>query len=336
MFPGDEGEKGAEAYETVLVHKDGTRIEVEINADSIPYENRLADLVFIRDIRGQKQLEEERLKRSKLESIGMLAGGIAHDFNNILGVILGYIDLGKLGLSPGSPHSDKLSKAEQAIMKARDLAQQFLTFSEGGAPVKRVTSIREIVEKGVEDALDHPELNLKNINHQLGRDLKIDIPVDLWRVNCDPDQIKQVISNLVINAVEAMHAKLIPAVSGSSDTGRAGELIVITSENAMVESQEIGYLQAGKYIRLSVRDQGEGIKKEDLSKIFDPYFSTRQRFSQKGLGLGLTIVYSIVKRHDGHIEVTSQMGKGTTVTLYLPVRTGKQTSPKPERTLSSV
>jgi PAS domain S-box-containing protein len=315
---GMKGDNGSKSYETVLVHKDGTQVEAEINAARIPYENRPAGLVFIHDIREQKQLAEERLKGSKLESIGMLAGGIAHDFNNLLGVIMGYIELGKMGLPPGSPHMNSLSKADKAIMKARDLAQQFLTFSEGGAPIKRVVSIREIVKNAIDQTLNHPDLHPKIRNYLQEPDIKINVPAGLWRSNCDPDQITQVISRLVFNSAEAMHNQLTTAANNSGDNGRHKGTIEISAENIIVEPQQFGYLQPGNYTRLSIRDRGEGIKKEYLSKVFDPYFSTRERVNQKGLGLGLTIVYSIIKRHNGHIEVNSEKGKGTTVTIYLP------------------
>jgi signal transduction histidine kinase len=265
-----------------------------------------------------RQLVEERMKRSKLESIGMLAGGIAHDFNNLLGVIMGYIELGKMGLSPGSSHMNSLSKADRAIMKARDLAQQFLTFSEGGSPIKRVTSLRGIVKKVVDHILSHPDLHPKIINCLQETDIKINIPADLWMSNCDPDQITQVISQLIINSAEAMQTQLTAAANDNDDNSKQKGSIEIIAENMMVESQKFAYLQPGKYIRLSIRDWGEGIKQENLSKIFDPYFSTRDRVNQKGLGLGLTLVYSIIKRHNGHIEVNSQIDKGTIVTIYLP------------------
>jgi signal transduction histidine kinase len=214
---------------------------------------------------------------------------------------------------------NSLSKADKAIMKARDLAQQFLTFSEGGAPIKRVVSIREIVKEAIDQTLNHPDLHPKIRNYLQEPDIKINVPAGLWRSNCDPDQITQVISRLVFNSSEAMHNQLTAAANCNEDNGKHKGPIEITAENIIVEPQQFGYLQPGKYTRLSIRDRGEGIKKEYLSKIFDPYFSTRERVNQKGLGLGLTIVYSIIKRHNGHIEVNSKIGKGTTVTIYLPV-----------------
>ena len=115
-----------------------------------------------------------------------------------------------------------------------------------------------------------------------------------------------------------MHTQSTAAENDNEDNGKQKGPIEIIAENMIVESQQFGYLQPGKYVRLSIRDLGEGIKPENLSKIFDPYFSTRDRVNQKGLGLGLTLVYSIIKRHNGHIEVNSQINKGTTVTIYLP------------------
>ena len=306
------------SYQFKGLTKDRKIIELESYGAPILWQGQMAVLESVIDITRRKKTEAELIKSRKMESVGILAGGIAHDFNNLLGVIMGYIELGKMGLPPDSSHMNSLSKADRAIMKARDLAQQFLTFSEGGTPLKRVVSLRGTVKKVVDHMQSHPDLHPKIINSLQETDIKINIPPDLWMIDCDPDQITQVISQLIINAAEAMHTQLTAASNDKEDSSKQKGTIEIIAENMIIESQQFGFLQPGKYIRLSIKDQGEGIKQENLSKIFDPYFSTRDRVNQKGLGLGLTLVYSIIKRHNGHIEVNSQIDKGTTVTIYLP------------------
>ena len=272
-------------------------------------------------------LEEERLKRSKFESISLLARGIAHDFNNILGVILGYVDLVKMSLAPRSPQTQHLAKAEQAVSKAKDLAEKFLTFAENGEPIKRAASIPVILEQAVALTLDHPVVNTGILNPEHDLDIKVNIPTNLKAVDCNPDQIKQVLSNLLVNGIEALFPQLNAASADKGNTVSHKGVIEISAENLHLKDRETGDLPAGAYVRLSIRDEGEGIPPENLGKLFDPYFSTRQRVSQKGLGLGLTIVYSIMARHGGHIDISSEPGQGTTVTLYLPALEKELTLP---------
>jgi len=278
-------------------------VDVEVNAGIIPYENRPADLVIVRDISEKKQLEEEKLKRGKLEAVGILAGGIAHDFNDLLSVILGNIEMARLVSQPEKKLLNILSKAEKAAFKTRELAKRFLTFSEGGIPIKKSAPIQPIIQ----EALD---MTLFDSNVQC----RLDIPPDLWTACYDAEQIHQVFSSLISNAAEAV---------------QWNGLIVIAAENVEIKpaaqneygnrgGTNITPLPPGKYIRMDVSDEGEGIQPEHLPKIFDPYFSTRRRVSQKGLGFGLSIAYSIVRRHKGHIEVSSEAGVGTTATFYLP------------------
>ncbi len=297
------GEDVEQRYETVLLHKNGKRINIEVNAGIIPYENQPADLVFIRDISEKKQLEEDKIKQGKLEAIGILAGGIAHDFNNLLSVILGNIDMARLVSQPDKKQLNILSKAENATLKARELAKRFLTFSEGGTPIKKNAPIQPILQEAI-------DMTLFDSNIQC----RIEIPHDLWNACCDVEQIHQVFSSLISNAAEAM---------------QWDGTIVILAENTEIEPEtqnqthtpggtDSTLLQPGKYIRVDIEDTGEGIHPDNLPKIFDPYFSTRRRVAQKGLGFGLSIVYSILRRHKGHIEVTSEAGVGTTATFYLP------------------
>ena len=297
------GEDVEHRYETVLLNKNGKRVDVEVNAGIIPYENRPADLVIVRNISEKKQLEEEKLKRGKLEAVGILAGGIAHDFNDLLSVILGNIEMARLVSQPEKKLLSILSKAEKAAFKTRELAKRFLTFSEGGTPIKKTAPIQPIIQEAL--AMTLFDSNVK---------YRLDIPPDLWTACYDAEQIHQVFFSLISNAAEAV---------------QWNGPIVIAAENVEIKpaaqnkpgnrgGTNITPLPSGKYIRIDVIDEGEGIPPEHLPKIFDPYFSTRRRVSQKGLGFGLSIAYSIVRRHRGHIEVNSEVGKGTTATFYLP------------------
>ena len=261
-----------------------------------PFRTSLGTVVGVivtRDITERKRLEEERVRAVKLESVGLLAGGIAHDFNNILTAVFANIGLAKMLTAKHSlPSEDKvverLSAAEKACLRARDLTKQLLTFAKGGAPVKSTTAIASIITDTVQFALR-------------GADVRCTMHIadDLWPVDVDEGQISQVLQNLVINADQAMPE---------------GGIIGVEAENYSLSSYVGLPLQPGNYVRVCVMDQGIGIPQEHLSKIFDPYFTTKQ----KGSGLGLATTYSIIKRHEGHIAVTSSLGKGTSFTFYLP------------------
>lgn len=286
------GEEVKNKYETILLHRKGQKVHVEINAGVISYENRPATLAFVHNTSERKLLEEERIKRSKLEAVGSLAGGIAHDFNNLLAVILGNIELARLFPKSEEKLAKILTKAEKAALKARDLTKRFLTFSEGGAPFKKLISLQSVIKEAMEVTVS-----------SAGISFDLDIPARLWEIRCDEEQIYQVFSSLIANAAEA--------VDGEG-------VIAIRAENLDIKASN-GTLKRGKYVKIVVKDEGEGIAEAHMPKIFDPYFSTRGRVSQKGLGFGLSIVYSIITQHNGHIEVESELKVGTTVTVYLPV-----------------
>lgn len=241
-----------------------------------------------RDITENKMLEKEHLKAQKLESIGILAGGIAHDFNNILTAIIGNITLAKMDVIPEHEIYGRLEEAEKASERAQDLTRQLLTFSKGGAPIKKSASIAQIVEESSSFALRGSKVKAK-----------FDLAKDLKAVVVDPGQISQVINNLIINAVQAMPE---------------GGKIKISAENVEIDSPDKIELGPGEYIKIVIKDNGLGIKADHLRKIFDPYFTTKQ----KGSGLGLATSYSIIKNHDGYIGVESKLGIGTAFTIYLP------------------
>jgi len=241
-----------------------------------------------RDITERKRIEEDEQKLQRLESIGTLAGGIAHDFNNLLTGIMGNISLAKRYIEPRSKAEERLLEAEKASLRARDLTQQLLTFARGGTPVKKTVSIAELLEEATTFALRGS--NVKCEFH---------FPDDLWLVEVDEGQMNQVITNLVINASEAMPE---------------GGLLNIGARNNVIQGQEALLLPEGKYVEITVKDRGIGIAKKHLGRIFEPYFTTKQ----KGSGLGLATTYSIVRRHDGYVTAKSTPTAGTTFYIYLP------------------
>ena len=259
--------------------------------------NLLADpavrglVINSRDITEAKLLEEELLRTRKLESLSLLAGGIAHDFNNILSGILGNISMAKLlGGSTGEV-SDLLMEAEKACLRARDLTNQLLTFSRGGAPMKRTASIRELIRESVAFALRGAKSKCE-----------FQIPRDLWPVDVDEGQLSQVLHNLALNADQSM--------SG-------GGVVTAGAENVDLGAGAASPQHQGRFVRIWVHDRGVGIPAEHLRKIFDPYFSTKET----GRGLGLATSYSIVEKHGGFFKVTSLPGTGTTFEVYLPAST---------------
>jgi PAS domain S-box-containing protein len=281
-------------YESVRLAKDGRRVPVELTAVAIRDKaQKIKSYASIMvDITDRKKAEEERLKSHMLESIGVLAGGIAHDFNNLLNIINGDIHVAKMCVQPGDKVFTRLADAEQICEIAGDLSKRLITFATGGDPVKKNMSLSGLLTETVNTLLKG-----SNINPEF------DLPDDLSTVAIDEGQMKQAINNLVINAREAMPH---------------GGTLAVRGENVRISAQDNLPMQAGDYVKISFRDTGAGIPSENLAKIFDPYFTTKNTYYQKGLGLGLAVCYSIIKRHDGLITVESEVGKGTTFIIYLP------------------
>jgi len=256
-------------------------------------------VIVFRDVSDLVKQDLERLNTSKLESVGLLAGGIAHDFNNILLAVLGNLSLAREFAADGAQVQRHVGLAEEAAQRAKALTQQLLTFARGGAPIKRTVWLREVM-------LNAMELPLRGTSVRC----EPEVSADLWPVEVDPAQIGQVISHLVLNAVQAMPQ---------------GGLLRVSAANVELSRASGLPLAAGRYVRLAFQDEGQGIPHEHLPKIFDPYFTTKPR----GTGLGLSAAYSIVRRHGGHIAVESALGRGTRFEVYLSAASDE--SPRPQR-----
>ncbi|MBL8026975.1 MAG: PAS domain-containing protein [Fibrobacteres bacterium] len=268
---------------------DGTRSLLEIFGSPVKDEdgNIWASLVSFFDIKDRQRMEDELQKAQKLESLGILAGGIAHDFNNLLSGIFGYIELAA-GHCQNQKASNAISNALKTMDRARALTGQLLTFSKGGAPVQTVGTLFPFVQQAAQFALSGSNvISSFKINS------------DLWACKFDKNQIGQIIDNIVINAQQAMPM---------------GGKLSITAENVSINSGQIPTLSAGKYVKISISDNGCGIPKEIQSRIFDPFFTTKHN----GHGLGLATCFSIISRHKGTIEVESEISKGSTFHIYLP------------------
>jgi len=248
----------------------------------------------LEDVTERKRAEEELIRVRKLESLGIFAGGIAHDFNNLLSVMLKNIFAAKLSLTDEQQEAmgEGLEIAEKVGLQAKELAHRLITFAKGGEPMRRIGNIPQLL-------MDSADISLAGANVKC----EFSLPDDLWPVEMDEVQIRQVIHNLLVNAREAMPE---------------GGIINIRAENMDVAAGNGLPLKEGKYVKWCVQDHGIGISKEDLQKIFDPYFTTKLTGTARGMGLGLAICYSIIKKHDGFITVESERGVGTSFFVYLP------------------
>lgn len=286
------------ANHTAIVAKDGSLRSIADSGAPIrdKKSNIIGVIIVFRDVTKEKRLEDELLKARKLESVGVLAGGIAHDFNNILSAILGNIELAAKQL-PAEEHkiANLLGNAQKATIRASKLTYQLLTFSKGGDPIKETTSLPKLVEDSANFVLHGSHVTCD-----------FSFADNLWMVEADTGQFSQVIQNIVINARHAM-----------PEGGR----IKVTCSNVVDPTSEAFLsMHEGSFVCITIQDFGVGIPLEIVDKIFDPYFTTKQQ----GSGLGLAICHSIVSKHDGHILVDSNPGKGTLFTIYLPAANGPE------------
>ncbi len=277
---------------TLLSRQGVERIIEQVASPIRDNKNEVAGVVLVfRDITERQRNEAERRKADALEQLGLLAGGIAHDFNNLLTAIIGNISLACIHLPPGNEMGTRLNDAKNASMRARDLAQQLLTFARGGAPIKKTASIAKLIE-------DTVSFSLRGTHSRS----QFEFGPELWPAEIDPGQISQVIGNLAVNSDQAMPN---------------GGTLRVSCSNFVHDpdtAPAIADLMPGDYARIVIRDEGVGIPEEHLKRIFDPYFTTKA----KGNGLGLATTYSIIKNHGGLITVESQVHFGSTFTIYLP------------------
>ncbi|MGI6344125.1 MAG: response regulator [Bacillota bacterium] len=278
------GREAALGYENILLVEELKRNEEHLEK---LVATRTAELA---------RANQELHRAQKLESLGVLAGGIAHDFNNNLTVILNLIQIARLKSDPVSPVHRYLGQAEKACHEAKALTEQLLTFARGGSPMLKPVHLPDLLPDAVNFALRGSNSVSQFI-----------LPPDLWPVEADQGQIGQVIHNLVTNAWQAMPD---------------GGLIHVLANNIILEEDSPLNLSPGRYVKISVIDEGVGIPAENLNKVFDPYFTTRDT----GNGLGLATAYSIVQKHEGRLTVESRLGGGTAFHIYLPA-TSKQPSP---------
>jgi len=272
-----------------IVYPKGTGL---LNVILNPIRNENGEIISVmgvsRDITASRRAEEAVVKAQKLEAIGFLAGGIAHDFNNLLTGIFGYIELAQLE-STNEECNEYLSTALSTMERARDLTKQLLTFSKGGTPIRKTDLLFPFIQEIVFFVLSGSNISCC-----------FDVAPNLWACNFDKSQIGQVIDNIIINAQQAMPM---------------GGTINISASNVVLKKNEIITLHEGNYVKMSIKDNGHGMPSEILPRIFDPFFTTKQM----GSGLGLSTAYSIIKKHDGWIDVESEPGRGSTFNIYLPV-----------------
>jgi len=258
---------------------------------------RVGAVFVLRDVTERHRMEEKLQNAAKMESVGILAGGIAHDFNNILTAVLSNLTLLQLDLAGMPEAATLLDEAVRATKRAGQLTLQLLTFAKGGDPVRTAVHLNEVIEEAATFALRGSSVKCT-----------FEMAPDLRAANVDKAQISQVIRNLVINATQAMPD---------------GGLIRIGTSNERIRNVPHPVLSEGEYIRVTVADTGTGIAPEDIAKIFEPYFTTRAQ----GHGLGLATVFSIIKKHQGHIEVSSVPGRGSVFTIWLPVASAPRREP---------
>jgi len=284
----EKGEEMPNVYEANIITNDIDIRFCEFSIRQITYQGLKSYMGIIRDITEYKDMEKEREKADRLESLGLLAGGIAHDFNNFLTGILGNISLAKLHLDADEESYSILQESERAAQSARSLTQQLLTFSKGGTPVKSSIEITNSIKSSARFVLSGSNVKCN-----------FEFPDDFWNAKADKGQLSQTFNNLILNANQAMP--------------EGGE-IVIKGKNITLTKNKNLPLKEGKYVMIEVSDSGIGMPPEVISKIFDPFFTTKQ----KGSGLGLSTVFSIIKRHEGYVTVESEPEKGTSFLIYLP------------------
>ena len=288
-----EGKDSPSTYSFRIIYRAGEELWVQLNAVPITWEGRPAILNFLRDVTPEKKMEAHIFEAQKMEAIGTLAGGTAHEFNNLLMCVQGNASLMLLDIDSNHPHYKRLKNIEKSVQSGAEFTEQLLGFAMGGKYEVRTTDLNEIIE------------TTSTMFGRTKKDVKIheEYQEDIWPVELDQGQIKQALLNLYVNAGQAMPG--------------GGELRVQTKNVTLDESFVEPYqVTPGKYVRISITDNGVGMDEITQRRIFDPFFTTKDM--GRGTGLGLASVYGIIKNHGGIITVSSKKGEGTTFTVFLP------------------
>ncbi len=300
---------GGTRFETRWAHADGSYIDVEVSSSFVDPAGEIIQDIG-RDISERKRMEKEKIKieaklnhARNLETISTMAGGIVHDFSNLLAIISGNIYMAESDMKAGSESSKFLNAAKKACDNAAKLTRQLIICSKGMSFEKKPANIKKLLKDIIDDAgLD----NGITVNYEISNDLSL--------VKIDIEQMKYAIGNIIANAAETMKNR------GS---------ISLTAENIKIPvhgGKESLILPKGNYVNIIISDEGPGIPEKNLPLIFNPYFSTKEMGSQKGMGLSLAITYSVIEKHGGYIEVFSDLGKGTSFSIYLPAFKNKNFS----------
>ncbi len=308
------GEDPPSSYEFRFIDKDGREVWSHLNTARISWEGGPATLNFLRDVTSQKILENKLRQAQKMEAIGTLAGGVAHDLNNILSGVVSYPELLLMDLPADSPMRDPLETIQETGKKAAAIVQDLLTLARRGVEISEVINLNNIVD----DYLSSPEYEKLCSYHQQ-MSVETDIDPDLHNISGSAIHIFKTIMNLVSNAAEAMP--------------EGGSIRISTKNCEIVKSlKEQEKIATGEYATLSIADNGTGISAEDLDRIFEPFF-TKKKIGRSGTGLGMAVVWGTVHDHNGHIDVQTAEGKGTTFTLYFPITRESSVQEKAEPSL---
>ena len=295
------------SHEFHAVDREGHVLDIMMSAATIPDTNE--SILSMIDLTGRKQLENQLMQAQKMQSVGQLAGGVAHDFNNMLSVIIGTTEIAMHKVSPSDPVHKSLQRILNAGMRSADLTRQLLAFARKQTITPKILDLNETVEG-----------TLKMLRRLIGENIDLAwLPgKTLWPIKMDPSQIDQILANLCVNARDAI-------ASGGRVTIETNTIVI----DEFYCSYHAGFVP-GDYVRLSVSDNGCGMNKETLANIYEPFFTTKE--VGQGTGLGLSMVYGIVKQNNGFINVYSEPGQGTTFKIYLPRYTGVTVQePQPQK-----
>ena len=295
----DDAERpGSRSQEWRFIDKSGDTVWGVVTVTWLRNEDGepLSTVLMVQDVTIRKRMERDLVRVEKLESLGLLAGGIAHEFNNVLAVILGNVSLASMMSDGNQSLAEALEQASAATHRARALTSKLMTFAKGGHPVKRVTSVEELLRRSASLCLRGSSVVPRFDVHQ-----------DLAHAELDAAQMEQVFTNLIANAQLAMPH---------------GGQVIIAARNVSLGADSSLPLPPGRYVQVDISDEGVGISPENLAHVFDPFFSRWDA----GNGLGLAIAHSVVKRHGGHISAHSELGVGSTFRVYLAAADADETA----------